>query len=376
MRLPLWDTRTVEEQILLGVLAITLGLVVGVLLFVPFVALSYRRRGGFGVGRFLMWGAALVYAMAIWIYTLLPLPDPDTIACAGVNIDVTAIADDLRGAVVRRGSGFAADPAVLQLLLNVLLFVPLGFFLRVLGGRGVITALVVGVALSGFVEITQLTGVWGLYPCAYRVFDVDDLLTNTLGAVLGSLLALAVPRRHRGSPRLPDADQPQPVTRGRRLLGMLCDGLAAWVLSLSVVVAVQLLLYLLGADAAVRDGSAASLVGSAVPIVVWLVVTLATGGTIGDHAVQLRFTGGPLPVGLARFLRFAAGIGGYLLLNALPGAWAFVASVFAVVSVLLAFTTTGRRGLPGLASGQRLSDARELDEPAGEAAGAADAPPE
>ncbi|WP_341995236.1 VanZ family protein [Microbacterium sp. LWH7-1.2] len=365
-----------EEQILLGVLAITLGLVVGVLLFVPFVALSYRRRGGFGVGRFLMWGAALVYAMAIWIYTLLPLPDPDTIACAGVNIDVTAIADDLRGAVVRRGSGFAADPAVLQLLLNVLLFVPLGFFLRVLGGRGVITALVVGVALSGFVEITQLTGVWGLYPCAYRVFDVDDLLTNTLGAVLGSLLALAVPRRHRGSPRLPDADQPQPVTRGRRLLGMLCDGLAAWVLSLSVVVAVQLLLYLLGADAAVRDGSAASLVGSAVPIVVWLVVTLATGGTIGDHAVQLRFTGGPLPVGLARFLRFAAGIGGYLLLNALPGAWAFVASVFAVVSVLLAFTTTGRRGLPGLASGQRLSDARELDEPAGEAAGAADAPPE
>ena len=376
MRLPLWDTRTVEEQILLGVLAITLGLVVGVLLFVPFVALSYRRRGGFGVGRFLMWGAALVYAMAIWIYTLLPLPDPDTIACAGVNIDVTAIADDLRGAVVRRGSGFAADPAVLQLLLNVLLFVPLGFFLRVLGGRGVITALVVGVALSGFVEITQLTGVWGLYPCAYRVFDVDDLLTNTLGAVLGSLLALAVPRRHRGSPRLPDADQPQPVTRGRRLLGMLCDGLAAWVLSLSVVVAVQLLLDLLGADAAVRDGSAASLVGSAVPIVVWLVVTLATGGTIGDHAVQLRFTGGPLPVGLARFLRFAAGIGGYLLLNALPGAWAFVASVFAVVSVLLAFTTTGRRGLPGLASGQRLSDARELDEPAGEAAGAADAPPE
>ena len=75
-----------DEQIILGVLAITLGLVVGVLLFVPFVALSYRRRGGFGVGRFVIWGAALVYVMAIWTYTLLPLPDPDTIACAGVNI--------------------------------------------------------------------------------------------------------------------------------------------------------------------------------------------------------------------------------------------------------------------------------------------------
>ncbi|WP_109208827.1 MULTISPECIES: VanZ family protein [Microbacterium] len=352
-----------DEQIILGVLAITLGVVVGVLLFVPFVALSYRRRGGFGFGRFVLWGAALIYVMAVWTYTLLPLPDPDSIRCAGVNFDVTAIADDIRGAIARRGTAAATDPAVLQLLLNVLLFVPLGLFLRVLGGRGIITAVVAGVVLSGFVELTQYTGVWGLYPCAYRVFDVDDLLTNTLGAVLGSLLGLLVPRRHRGSPRLPDADLPQPVTRGRRLLGMLCDALAAWVLTMSVVVGVQLLLYLFGADAAVRDGSAASLVGGMVTVVVWLAVTLATGATIGDHAVQLRFAGGPLPTGLARFLRWAGGIGGYLVLSSMPGAWGFVAGVFAVVSIVLVFTTDGHRGLPGLVSGQRHADAREREEP-------------
>ncbi|MDQ7876797.1 VanZ family protein [Microbacterium sp. QXD-8] len=362
-----------EDRIILAVLAITLGVVVGVLVFVPFVALSFRRRGGFGVGRFLLWGAALVAVMAIWTYTLLPLPDPDAIRCAGVNVDVTALAADVRGALARRGGEAATDPAVAQLLLNVLLFVPLGFFIRVLGDRGVITALVVGFALSAFVEVTQLTGVWGLYPCAYRVFDVDDLLTNTLGAVLGSLLALAVPRRLRGSPRLPDADEPQPVTRGRRLLGMVCDGLAAWLLSLSVVVVVQLTLYLLGAEAAVQDGSAASLVGSAAPIAVWLVVTLATGATVGDHAVQLRFAGGPLPVGLARVLRFLGGIGGWLLLTALPGAWTFVAAVFAGVSVVLV-VTTGGRGLPGLVSGQRVIDAREPEEPDAAPPGAASAP--
>jgi hypothetical protein len=363
MRWGVWETRGVDERLILGVLAITLGVVVGVLLFVPFVALSYRRRGGFGVGRFVLWGAALVAAMAIWTYTLLPLPDPDTMTCAGVNLDVTALADELRGAIARRGGTAVADPAALQLLLNVLLFVPVGFFIRVLGGRGVVTALVGGVALSGFVELTQLTGVWGLYPCAYRVFDVDDVLTNTLGTVLGSLLALVVPQRLRGSPRLPGADLPQPVTRGRRLLGMLCDVLAAWVLGLAVAVAVQLLLYLLGADAAVRDGAAAGLVGAVVPIVVWLIVTLATGETIGDHAVRLRFAGGQLPIGLARFLRFAGGIGAYLVLTALPGAWSFVAWVFAMVSVVLALTTDDRRGLPGLVSGQRLVDAREREEP-------------
>jgi hypothetical protein len=348
----------VDEQVILGVLAIAAGLVVGVFLFVPFVAVSYRRRGGFGVGRFVLWGAALVYLMAIWTYTLLPLPDPDTIRCAGVNLDVWAFVGDIRGALARPGRTLN-DPAMLQLLLNVLLFVPLGFFVRVLGGRGIPTALLVGLGVSAFIETTQLTGVWGLYPCAYRVFDVDDLLTNTLGALVGSVLALAVPRRHWGTPKFADAESPRPITRRRRFLAMLCDVLAAWLLAASVDVAFQLLLYALGAELAVHEGTAASVVGGAVTIVVWLAVTLATGRTIGDHAVQLRYTGGQLPPALARTLRFLGGIGGYLVLSALPGPWGIVTGAFAVVSVVLVLTTDDRRGLPGIVSGQRLVDARE-----------------
>ena len=347
-----------DEQLTLGALAVVAGVVVGVLLFVPFVALSYRGRGGFGAGRFVLWSAALIYLMAIWTYTLLPLPDPDAIRCAGTNLDALAFVDDVRGALTRRGRGVLGDPAVLQLILNVLLFVPLGFFVRVLGGRGILTAAVAGLAVSALVETTQLTGVWGLYPCAYRVFDVDDLVTNTSGAVLGSLVALLVPRRHWGTPRFADAEEPRPVTRGRRILAMVCDVLGAWLTGVAAAVVFQLALWALGADTAVRDGSAAEVVGSAVPIVVWLVVVTATGRTVGDFAVQLRYTGGQLPIGLARVLRFAGGIGGYLLLVALPGAWGLAAGVFVVASVTLVFTTADRRGLPGLVSGQRLVDAR------------------
>ena len=129
-------------------------------------------------------------------------------------------------------------------------------------------------------------------------------------------------------------------------------------LSLAVIVVAQVSLYLLDADAAVQDGSAVSLLASTVPIVVWLVVTLVTGGTVGDHAVELRFTGGQLPVGLARTLRFVGGIGGWLLLSALPGFWGFVAVLFAALSVVFVFTTADSRGLPGAVSGQRLVDAR------------------
>lgn len=50
---------------LLGFIAIAVGVAFGILLFVPFVAVSYRRRGRLGFGRTLLWLAALIYFWAI-----------------------------------------------------------------------------------------------------------------------------------------------------------------------------------------------------------------------------------------------------------------------------------------------------------------------
>ena len=43
----------------------------------------------------------------------------------------------------------------------------------------------IGFLASLLIEVTQLTGIFGLYPCAYRFFEVDDLITNTTGTLLG-----------------------------------------------------------------------------------------------------------------------------------------------------------------------------------------------
>lgn len=46
-----------------------------------------------------------------------------------------------------------------------------------------------GATLTGTIELTQLTGFWGIYPCAYRQFNVDDLLLNLLGVLAGAGVA-------------------------------------------------------------------------------------------------------------------------------------------------------------------------------------------
>lgn len=52
-------------------------------------------------------------------------------------------------------------------------------------------AVAFGSIMTLTVELTQLTGLWGIYPCAYRQFNVDDLILNLLGVVCGFLLSRA-----------------------------------------------------------------------------------------------------------------------------------------------------------------------------------------
>src|SRR5690606_36328498 len=108
----------------------------------------------------------------------------------------------------------------LQVALNFALFLPLGYYVRRVLGRGFIVATLVGFRVSLMIEVTQGSGLWFLYRCAYRVFDVDDLLVNTLGATVGSVLAVVLVRRRADSGR----SLPSALTLGRRWMEMLCDG--------------------------------------------------------------------------------------------------------------------------------------------------------
>lgn len=87
------------------------------------------------------------------------------------------------------------DIAFEQMALNILLFVPLGVIAKLMWQRGRQDALAIGFAISFAIECAQLA-------MGHRIFDVDDLITNTTGTLLGYGLAVALLHAHRVPDRL------------------------------------------------------------------------------------------------------------------------------------------------------------------------------
>lgn len=345
-----------NSSVMPAIVAILLGLVIGFLLFVPFVAVQYRRHGRLTWRQLLLWAAFLVYALALWTYTLLPLPDPNALVCVGAQTRPLQFLDDIRQYPVGSVGDLARNPAVMQVVLNVALFVPLGFFLRLVWRRGIVASALAGFVVSLAIELTQRTGVWGIYVCAYRLFDVDDLIANTSGAVLGGILSLAlVPVLTRADTGRAPAG-PRPVTRWRRVLGALCDVFSVWILGSVAGAAVNAyLVYVQGEPLTQASAERAETVAILVPLIVFGFFALATGRTVGDAAVLLRWDGGVRPAVLRSLLRYVGGVGGWqLLLAYVPG----FESLFLLVSLITMLAMRTRAGLPGVVSRAHPVDSR------------------
>ncbi|HEY4418858.1 MAG TPA: VanZ family protein, partial [Pseudonocardia sp.] len=70
-----------SSRLLPGLFAVLGGVLLAVVLLVPFVFRSYRRRGELGIGAALLALAFLVYGLALVAYTLFPVPQIDDAWC-------------------------------------------------------------------------------------------------------------------------------------------------------------------------------------------------------------------------------------------------------------------------------------------------------
>jgi len=342
----------VRTETLNGLFAVVGGAMVAVLAFVPMAALHYRRSGRLRTADLVALVAVPVYALALWTYTLLPLPAPADVVCRPALLEPFHFTDDVRSVWDGSFLSLLRDTVFLQLALNVALFVPMGVLLRLRYRRGIVVTALSGMAMSLLIETTQLTGIWGLYDCAYRFFDVDDLLFNTAGAVLGSLAVWPLSRRAASVDTVPERS-----TFGRRLVAIISDLMTMVFVGAAVVVIWRIWLVELGdtrpsqvdpvLQARVQWGAAFAVQAACV---------LTRGCTVGELVVRVRTVSRSrlwtLPSRMVKLLTGAgavAALGAWDSPRAALALWGYLAAV-----VIAGVITTDHRGLSNQLSGLRV----------------------
>ncbi len=162
----------------------------------PYIIYNYNKFGSILFIRTLLIYLFILYLLSAYFLIIMPLPSISSVARLTTKVQLVPF--DLISNIIRTVHfnykdistyvNIFRNPFVYQTIYNFLLTVPFGIFLRYYFKYSFIKTLLFTFLLSLFFEITQLTGLYFIYPNAYRLFDVDDLIVNTLGGIFGFLV--------------------------------------------------------------------------------------------------------------------------------------------------------------------------------------------
>ncbi|MGG1663364.1 VanZ family protein [Brevibacillus sp. NRS-1366] len=177
-------------------------ILLGFFLVIPWLIYSYRKYGYVSPWASVVAYSLMYYMLSALFLVLLPLPatrdtcayqSPDTVYYSLVPFTFVKDTFDSSSIVWSNPATYIQvfnQPAFWQAAFNFLLLLPFGVYLRYFlqEKRYWKRAFGLGFALSLFYEVTQVTGIYGIYNCPYRIFDVDDLILNSTGALVGFLI--------------------------------------------------------------------------------------------------------------------------------------------------------------------------------------------
>lgn len=174
---------------------------IAALIAVPILLFEYHKYGSFSKTKGFVFYTFVFYMLCAYFLVILPLPDRDLVTSHYRDmiqpIPFRFIADFFKETVLVINKPASYLPAllqgvVLQPIFNVVMVLPFGIYMRYFFKKSFKQTLILSFLLSLFFELTQLSGLYGIYPGPYRLFDVDDLMMNTLGGVVGYSLAPAL----------------------------------------------------------------------------------------------------------------------------------------------------------------------------------------
>lgn len=168
--------------------------IVAFLFTTPFILIEYHKFGSISFFKSIITYLFIYYLLCAYFLVILPLPKISEVAHLNTPrtqlIPFCFVLDFIKHSSFEL---FNKKTYLLALkesyfyvpLLNIILTIPFGIFLRYYFEWDKKKVIGYSFLLSLFFELTQLTGLYFLYPRGYRLFDVDDLFLNTMGGMIG-----------------------------------------------------------------------------------------------------------------------------------------------------------------------------------------------
>lgn len=161
---------------------------------IPYALWNYHKYGSLFSSRVFIIYSFILYLTTCLFLVWLPLPSRAEVAATPGPAPILEPFAFLKN-MLYLAEGFNADDpstwhtllntAFWQYVFNVLMLVPFGMYLHYYFKCGFWKTLLFSFLLSLFFEISQLTGLFHIYAHNYRTFEMDDLIANTLGGLVG-----------------------------------------------------------------------------------------------------------------------------------------------------------------------------------------------
>jgi glycopeptide antibiotics resistance protein len=265
-------------------------------LFLPFAIFEYRKYGSFNGKRGFVLYTFIFYLLCAYFLVILPLPSREAVAQmtgpthnfvlfkSWVDFFSQTTLNIFQPATYL---GAIKQSVFLEPVFNVLLVLPFGIFLRYYFRQSLKKVILFSFCLSLFFELTQFSGLYFIYPRAYRLFDVNDLLHNTLGGMLGyavaPLFSALLPSREKMDQQAYEAGQK--VTLMRRAIAAIIDWLIIGILTPFIGLLVTIF-----SGNTLHNVSSSNLVVAALQVIIYFMILcyFLNGQTIGKKIVRIR----------------------------------------------------------------------------------------
>lgn len=219
--------------------------ILAAIITIPYVIRQYRKYGAILLLRVLIVYSFIFYLLCCYFLVNLPLPSIEEVrhytqpAMQLVPFRSLMEFTTTTSLIWNDPSTYLTafnEPSMYLIIFNIFLTLPFGIYLRYYFRCSWKKTLLFTFLLTLSFECIQLSALFGIYPRPYRIFDVDDLLCNTLGGMLGYVITPLLSRFLPTREKLDEEafSKGRNVSSLRRVLAFLCDIIIVLLISFAI----------------------------------------------------------------------------------------------------------------------------------------------